>query len=400
MKRKLSAQNNKTPRNFINSVLNKLNLGILKDIPTLSYTSQIKKSHKIFLSPRKIIQENKLKEKSPFKCFTEQANNNNYKTLYIKDRFKLNDKVSNNILLNSKNRENNSNFLFKKYIIGNDIKLPYSSLIDYNNSKSNMPYYTFSNYNKLNLFSPIKNNSKTMRFENSSLIDKKSNKSLKNFKLSNTKKNNNNRILSYKKIIPNFLKNNNLDLNLYESFEINNYSNKNSSSDIKIKKNIINKITSFKWLRNNCSKTKPSKLVDILKKHKRARKYLNVSKSKNNGKKKKHNIEENHKNEDFEDEKDRKAYNIGKKLIDNPNSFIYLMFNKLKNRQFDEEGNIKKMDLKKRFLEYKKDLDRLEQKARFEIFNLRKERAIGNEVNMKGRIISSNTFFNLAFGGY
>ena len=76
------------------------------------------------------------------------------------------------------------------------------------------------------------------------------------------------------------------------------------------------------------------------------------------------------------------------------------MFDKIKGRKFDEEGNLLKLDLKKRFSEYKKDLNKLEQKARFELFNLKKQRVIGNEINMKGRVISTNSFFSLAFGGY
>ena len=58
---------------------------------------------------------------------------------------------------------------------------------------------------------------------------------------------------------------------------------------------------------------------------------------------------------------------------------------------------MKKLDLKRRFLEYKKDLSKLEQNARFQLFNLKKERIIGNEINMKGKINSTNTFFDLAF---
>ena len=53
--------------------------------------------------------------------------------------------------------------------------------------------------------------------------------------------------------------------------------------------------------------------------------------------------------------------------------------------------------MKQRFEEYKKDLNKLEQTARFELFNLKKERIIGNEINMKGKITSANTFFGLAF---
>jgi hypothetical protein len=39
----------------------------------------------------------------------------------------------------------------------------------------------------------------------------------------------------------------------------------------------------------------------------------------------------------------------------------------------------------------------LEQNARFQLFNLKKERIIGNEIKMKGKINSTNTYFNLAF---
>ena len=76
------------------------------------------------------------------------------------------------------------------------------------------------------------------------------------------------------------------------------------------------------------------------------------------------------------------------------------MFNKMKNSKLDECENQKKFNLKRRFYEYKKDLNKLEQRARYELFNLKKQRVIGNEINMKGKVISTNTFFDLAYGGY
>ena len=73
---------------------------------------------------------------------------------------------------------------------------------------------------------------------------------------------------------------------------------------------------------------------------------------------------------------------------------MYLIYNKLKKQRLEEKN--KKLDLHRRFEEYKKDLKSIEQSARFEVFNLKKQRIIGNEVNMKGKIISTNTYFNLA----
>jgi hypothetical protein len=93
-------------------------------------------------------------------------------------------------------------------------------------------------------------------------------------------------------------------------------------------------------------------------------------------------------------EKDNSTYLLAKKLIENPNSFMYLIYNKLKKQRLEEKN--KKLDLHRRFEEYKKDLKNIEQSARFEVFNLKKQRIIGNEVNMKGKIISTNTYFNLA----
>ena len=105
----------------------------------------------------------------------------------------------------------------------------------------------------------------------------------------------------------------------------------------------------------------------------------------------------NHEIEEIKNEKELLAYNKAKNLVNNPDSVIYALYQKIKKQKFDKDGNIKKSDLKKRFEEYKRDLNKLEQSARFELFNLKKERIIGNEINMKGKVNSANTFFNLDF---
>ena len=76
------------------------------------------------------------------------------------------------------------------------------------------------------------------------------------------------------------------------------------------------------------------------------------------------------------------------------------MFNKMKKSNFKEMQNSKSYDLKKKIIEYKKELNKIEQRARLELFNLQKQIVIGNEVNIKGKIISTNTFFDLAFRDY
>ena len=38
----------------------------------------------------------------------------------------------------------------------------------------------------------------------------------------------------------------------------------------------------------------------------------------------------------------------------------------------------------------------MEQNARLELYNLKKQRIIGNEISMKGKVISTNNQFNLA----
>ena len=329
---------------------------------------------------------------------TKQNSNSNLKRIHT-DKTSVN--FSNNYTHNKLNLElpkktpkkiirntgNFANIIFKKYLLGNDIILPFNSIAnqfdDY--SDSNRPFYTFSNYGnfkQLNSMSP-------MRMENRTV-----NKTISNFKLSCNKNIKNKGRLSQKRIA---LGSNKNCLSIYESIEVKNCSYKHLNSKFK-RRNISRKIDSFSNLKKDLTNSKTPKL-NLSKKNKKSKsfhlKINKIFKGEN-----KNITSENYKNEGFESKKEIATYNIAKKLIDNPNSFVYLMFNKIKGCKFDEEGNPLKLDLKKRFNEYKKDLDKLEQKARYELFNLKKQRVIGNEIAMKGRINSTNTFFTLAFGGY
>ena len=402
-------QSNKTSsRHSINNfAFNKLNLGLLPkgppQISSLAVKTRNRNNSHIFLSPPNLIKNNNIKENSPIKkCIDKETNNNCNKNLYYKDNIKINNLINKNTTTNKRNQRNNSNTIFKRCLLGNDIVLPFNSPNDCNYSNSYMPYYTFSNAEKLNIWNTIVNNSNNIKNEINSLKEIKPNKTLTNIKLSDKRKiKNKNRARSQKKLFLNDLrtneflsnsnKNNNIGLNLFETIEISNYS-KNNLNNIKNKKSGFKTIESFTQLRSESHYSKSSNFVK-----KQKRRNLKI---RNNFNGKNKIINENYKNDGFENIKEKKTYNIAKKLLDEPNSFLYLMFNKIKNQKFDEDGNPQKMDLKKRFSEYKKDLNKLEQKARFELFNLKKQRVIGNEINMKGRVISTNTFFTLAFGGY
>lgn len=350
----------------------------------------------MLLTPKKSIQ-NDIKERNSLnmcnkKVINEYKKNNN--SMYYKNNNKKKYSSHKNTLLINKNKHNNSNVIFKRYELGNNIELPFKTIYNINYyDKSNMPYYTFNNYNRILSWSPIKNKSKDILLKTNYLLTQKNNnkKTSNSFKIFNANKRKNKKrnseqrtIFSLNKnSIPNFNKNKNNGLNLYESIDINNYSNKNLNIPYKTQRNInTEKIELLSQLKNTSKKSKRLKLV-------KSAKYW--------PKKNKKNIKfENFKNQEYRDIKESKTYNKAKILIDNPNSFVYLMYNRIKNQKFDDDGNIKKLDLKKRFIEYKRDMFKLEQKARFELFNLKKQRVIGNEIN-KGRIISTNTFFNLAF---
>ena len=357
---KESKENNKSNHLFNNLLLNQLNLdNINKD-------KKHKNNSKILLSPKSNSQRIIRKSLSVKKSKEKKVND--YKTLHFDDSNKIKRHINKNILY-LRHIRNMPNVIFKKYLLGNDIILPFNTIKD-------MPYipcYTLNNLNnnfsEKKSFIPFRN-----KIQDIPPIEYKPNKTyhIFNKKITNEKNYKTKKESSISKI-------NNNKINLYDLIDIKNYSNKNTNSF-----KAHNKVTSFTQIKKNTNKKINSTKIKHMK-------------NENNFK-----TLENYKNQEYEfDNKvESITYNKARQLIDNPNSFVYLMFNSIKDKKFDEDGNIKKLNLKKRFTEYKKDLNKLEQKARFELFNLKKQRAIGNEINMKGRVISTNTFFNLAFGGY
>ena len=350
------------------------------------------KKSKMFFTPKKEFLNIK-KEKKPLSKSNNQVIIESQKNLlYDKNSIKQKNKNNKNSLF-MRNAKNSCNVIFKRYELGNDIILPFKTINNSNESDwSNMPYYTFNNFNRIFQQSPTNCYSKDKILETNTVNKQKNSinktydeyKKFKSQKIINKNNNNGKKVFSFNK--NNLTNNNKINkniLNLIELIDINNYLKTNFNNNYKTQRYSLDKIESFSQLRNKASSEKRLK-------KKNSTKYW-LKKGKNNLK-----LNENHKNQEMRDKKEMSAYNKAKTLIDNPNSFIYLIYSKIKNQHFDEEGNIKKLDLKKRFSEYKKELNKIEQKARLELFNLKKQRVIGNEIN-KGRIISSNTFFNLAF---
>ena len=280
------------------------------------------------------------------------------------------------ILIKRKNDQNSRiKSIFKKYILGNDVVLPFNTL-------NNQENFNVSNklYNMKSL-SPIRQ----------SLINKE------NYNYRTLNKNRSN-----KKIM--FINRNNLKKssiyfnrnkksfghNLYEAININNFSNKKIKPFFKTKNDKLFKLPhTHKEIKENKEKTNSPFPTNKNKNIKLQENDLQIINNKNI------NINKNPKTEENE-KKSIASYNIIKSLLDNPDSVIYLLYQRIKKHHFDQEGNLKKLDLKRRFLEYKRDIFKLEQNARFQLFNLKKERVIGNDINMKGKINSTNTFFNLA----
>jgi hypothetical protein len=274
------------------------------------------------------------------------------------------------ILIKRKNVQNNClKGIFKKYILGNDVVLPFN---------------TINNQEKFNVSNKLYNMKSLSRI-NQSLINKE------NYNNRTLNKNSFNKKIIFinrkeeKKSAIYYNKNkNSFEHSLYEAININNFSNKKIKPFIKTKKDKLHKLPKKE-------KDKANSLFSI-KKNKIIKLQENDLQNLNSKNKTEEN-EENEKNE----KKSISSYKIIKNLLDNPDSVIYLLYQRMKKYHFDHEGNMKKLDLKRRFLEYKKDLNKLEQNARFQLFNLKKERIIGNEIKMKGKINSTNTFFNLAF---
>ena len=369
---------------FNNLLLNKLNLeSIQSNYPSISSNSRSRKNSDIPISVKKN-NKNIFKEYSIEKNILKNINNKNNLTPFKNDNYL----PSTNSFLNKKGEDNNSYIILKNYILGNDIILPLKSINDIENSK--IPYYTINNFNKINTISPIRN--KSIKLFNK----KKNKKQLKKYLLKNKEKEFSNSNLNI-----NDNKNNNLNNKLFNKNNMRNFSSKNLNNYFKQEQDYLNKIGIITQIKEKKKNNKTFEIGNsnfVMNNNDLKIKKKNNFNTYNILNKKKNILLDNniYNNKIFEDKKISMAFNLGKKLINNPESVLYLLYNKIKIHKLNKEGNQRKYDLKQRFLDYKKDLNKLEQSARFELFNLKKQRAIGNEVNMKGKVISTNTFFNLA----
>ena len=362
---------------FDNLVLNKLNLDLIRN-----ESQKINKKYRnsqLFFSTKNIKNEKIINNLTG-----KEIKEYNTNTLSSKDRDKIKYKSHNNLF--SKNKKRKHTIMFKKYLFGNDVVLPIKSVNDCENS--NIPYLIFNNKDKINSLSPIKKTKSKCHIINS-LISEKYNNSNTNYKSSKIL--NNMRLKNFRKKL---------------FFDKKKYLAMSSNNKINIGPNLFDSIEENKKLKNIYYKTiqnKKNKKEKLFKFRNSNSNFNNINlinhtfKSKKNNKTKKKNIVETEKNKDL-DKIVKIKFDKIKDLIDNPQSFLYLMFNKMKNSKFEYLENNNKLYFKKKFSEYKKDLDKLEQNARYELFNLKKQRTVGNEINLNGRVISSNTFFDLAFG--
>ena len=261
----------------------------------------------------------------------------------------------------------------------------------------------------MNAINSIKNNEIINKIKSNSLNGKKIRKqynTVKSFNMKSDKKEFKKKFFSKckdKKQLSNSNFNNNDNINkndkLFNDIDIKIFSYKNLNHNFKEPQKLLNKIDILTQLKKKNNSNKHFRvgnsyfMINKNSINKIKKNDFNINSLLNQDKKILKRI--NKKDEKYEDKKILQTINLGKKLIDNPNSILYLIYNKLR-LQNDEEGNLKKYNLKQRFLDYKKDINKLEESARFELFNLKKQRAIGNEVNMKGKIISTNSFFDLA----
>jgi hypothetical protein len=360
-----------------------------------------KKKSYLFLTtktnPKNILYEQQISLK---KKNNEEKSKFNYENNIIpyrnNSRMKTQSKT-NSISLISKITENSNPInSVKQYLIGSDINLPF------NGGNNYYEHSILNTFSSTKTFSPIRRSSDNNKnFRHNSFMENKvnyRNNNCREFYKTNFKK----RIIyssireSKKKLINLNRNKKYLEKQLYKTINNNKYSNRTLKTWFKPQQNHENEINN-KFYKDKIDSFFSFDKNKIKKKIKNNKLIIHYSKENKNNNKSENHLFRNRKIEDFKNEKELLAYNKAKDLVNNPDSVIYVLYQKIKKQKFDKEGNIKKLDLKKRFEEYKKDLNKLEQSARFELFNLKKERIIGNEINMKGKVNSANTFFNLAF---
>ena len=409
---KHSNKNNESSKLIFNNyILNKLNFENISPIKN-------KNSNKVFLKSNGI-HHNEMKDLKVHKY----QDKNNYKNITQKDSAK--NSISNNKIRPKSYKDlslmnipkQDSYILYKKYLLGKDVILPCNSVNDLEELKQQL--IEINNYNQKTLFTPNKKKkSKPMKISNSSMKWNVSPDNSIFFEANIINKKRANKV-GKKHIIQkniyshNYINNPTISLvnsktinkfneNLYNTLDINIFPNKNinKNSYFKTHQNLYESTDSLKKNKKyTLSKdSKYSLLINNYHNKNKNNAYKMRADNINNNQNDFIDIKENYNSDRNENgkEKDNSTYILAKKLIENPNSFMYLIYNKLKKQSLEAKKKTKKLDLHRRFEEYKKDLKYIEQRARFEVFNLKKQRIIGNEVNMKGKIISTNTYFNLA----
>ena len=389
---------------FDNSILNQLNIEEIKKNSHYNLNTSIDKNLKHLLTPNKKA-KNEVKTNNYDKIIQEYINNDN--EIYFKDNKKVksikNINSSNNLL-----KKNNLKVLYKKYLLGNDVILPLKTINDV--EKSNIPYFLYNNSKNITLFNPLKNK---IGISQKVLKNQKSYKTIYTLGSSNKEKKNE-RIEKYKKklflelkdsshrlINSNNNKQNN-EFNLYASVNLLN----NSKKEKYFKTRKFSDINRTYFNKNISPNKKPKKEnISLFPINKNIYLKTNYNRKENdfcinsNENTFKDELKNNKETEDNNKDINIKKFNKLKNLIDEPCSLICLMYNKMKNSKINEMANFKKSNLKQKICECKKDINKLEQRARYQIFNLRKQVVIGNENKIKGKIISTNTFFDLAYGG-
>ena len=394
---------------FNNYILNKLNFDDISPIKKKISNKIFLKSDRAHHNEIKDLKVHNYQDKNNYNNSTQKEKAKNFISNY-----KIRPKSYKNLSLENLTKKD-TYIILKQFLLGKDVILPCNSVN--NLQELNKKLIEINSYNHKTIFTPNKKKkSNPLKISNISMKLNVSPGNSNNFEANiiNNKRANRNRrknIIQRKNNSHNYINNQRITLvnskninkfneNLYNTLDINIFPKniQNRNSYFKTHQNLTESIDSLKKGKKY-SLSKDSK-YPFLKNNSRNKMKNNAFKIRTNSinnnindfidLKENYNSERNEKKK----EKDNSTYLLAKKLIENPNSFMYLIYNKLKKQRLEEKN--KKLDLHRRFEEYKKDLKNIEQSARFEVFNLKKQRIIGNEVNMKGKIISTNTYFNLA----
>ena len=298
-----------------------------------------------------------------------------FQTIYNKDNYHSERAKSKN---NDNNDFNSSSFLYHKYFVGYNNKGEFIDNVKIKELRRNLK--SFSSYqNKIYRNYSNKKNNKINNINNKnkgSLLTYNFNKnaysndqrlliSISNNNLLYDEKDNNNNKTKYK------LKRQKTTINNYKSticpyLSVKSMSNKNKKNG-KFKQLHRSKYIYDKNKRGNMLSCR-----DINDNKKNNNIHLNIDINDNK-------VEDHKNNKDL----DKKKELI--KIIDNPNSLLNFVYNQIKELRQHKIMlvNNRKKALKQKFENMKNDLKQIEQKALYQVFNLRYERIPGNEINIK-----------------